>query len=134
MIRSNIENRTVIPKEFLSKPGNLIYFSLGSWLFCEIKFLNRLVSILAKLKNNHFKIPRHEEVNFSENVWGERYLNQLQILETVDLVIIHGGHNSVIECCHFGKPMIIMPLFIDEHDNAQRICEKVLSINLIHTQ
>uniref|UniRef100_A0A6P6XZ04 UDP-glucuronosyltransferase 1-1-like n=1 Tax=Dermatophagoides pteronyssinus TaxID=6956 RepID=A0A6P6XZ04_DERPT len=61
---------------------------------------------------------------------GDRYLPQVKILPVVDLVITHGGNNSVTETFAQGKPMIIMPLFADQHDNAQRLSEKNLAIKL----
>jgi len=63
-------------------------------------------------------------------MWGQQYVPQTAILPLVDLVITHGGNNTVTETFFFGKPMLVMPLFGDQFDNAQRIKETGLGSRL----
>jgi UDP:flavonoid glycosyltransferase YjiC (YdhE family) len=67
--------------------------------------------------------PQHTELRLASNMWGAEVVPQPAILPHVDLVITHGGNNTVTESLSFGKPMVLHPLFWDQHDNAQRIHE-----------
>jgi UDP:flavonoid glycosyltransferase YjiC (YdhE family) len=61
---------------------------------------------------------------------GEGYLPQPAILPQVDLVITHGGNNTTCEALHHGKPMVVLPIFWDQYDNAQRVHETGLGVRL----
>ena len=65
----------------------------------------------------------HGEFELAENMTGAEFLPQVSMLAHVDAVITHGGNNTVTESMWFGKPMIVLPIFWDQHDNAQRVHE-----------
>ncbi|XP_054152579.1 NDP-glycosyltransferase YjiC-like [Oppia nitens] len=114
-----------IPVELRDKPGKLIYFSLGSMGGADVQLMKRLTSILAKSKHRFIvaKGPNHTEYDLPDNMWGQQSVPQINVLPIVDLVITHGGNNTITETFYFGKPMIVMPLFGDQYDNAQRVHE-----------
>ncbi len=74
--------------------------------------------------------PQHDLLRLAPNMWGAEFLPQPAILPRVDLVITHGGNNTVTECFHHGKPMVLLPIFWDQHDNAQRVAETGYGIRL----
>ena len=87
--------------------------------------MQRLVDLLATTEHRVIvsKGPLADEITLHENQAGEGFLPQPAILPMVDLVITHGGNNTVTEAFHHGKPMIVLPLFWDQVDNAQRVDE-----------
>jgi MGT family glycosyltransferase len=87
--------------------------------------MRRLVSALAHSDHRFIvsKGPRHDELELPDNMWGREFLPQTSVIPLVDLVITHGGNNTTTEAFHFGKPMVLLPLFWDQHDNAQRVDE-----------
>ncbi|XP_054152573.1 uncharacterized UDP-glucosyltransferase YdhE-like [Oppia nitens] len=121
-----------IPDKLKGKPGKLVYFSLGSTGAANVDNMNRLLGILSK-SNNRFIIsmgPQYESIKLYDNMWGQSSVPQIQVLPLVDLVITHGGNNTTTETFYFGKPLIVMPLFGDQWDNAQRVEEKGFGLRL----
>src|SRR4029078_5788752 len=57
------------------------------------------------------------------NITGAHTPPQTKLIPQVDLVITHGGNNTTTEAMHFGKPMVVLPLFWDQYDNAARVDE-----------
>ncbi len=114
-----------VPPEIADGDGALIYLSLGSLGSADVPLMERLVEALAPTPHRYVvsKGPQHEAYNLAPNMWGEEFLPQVSVLPEVDLVITHGGNNTVTECMHFGKPMVLLPIFWDQHDNAQRVHE-----------
>jgi MGT family glycosyltransferase len=107
-------------------PGRaVLYLSLGSLGSADVGLMQRLIDTLSETDYSVVVSmgPQHEELRLAPNMTGEEFLPQPAILPQVDVVITHGGNNTVTESLHFGKPMIVLPLFWDQHDNAQRMQE-----------
>jgi MGT family glycosyltransferase len=113
------------PPEIADGDGALIYVSLGSLGSGDVPLMKRLVEALADTPHRYVvsKGPQHAEYELAPNMVGEEFLPQVSVMPQVDLVITHGGNNTTTESLHFGKPMILLPIFWDQHDNAQRIDE-----------
>ncbi|XP_074594638.1 putative UDP-glucosyltransferase YojK [Brevipalpus obovatus] len=117
-----------VPEVLKDKPGKLIYFSLGSLATCDLKAMKRILDILAKSPHRFIVStgPLSDQVELADNMWGEPYVDQLKVLQAVDMAIIHGGNNSFIETIYFARPLIVIPYFFDQLDNAQRVEDKGL--------
>jgi UDP:flavonoid glycosyltransferase YjiC (YdhE family) len=53
------------------------------------------------------------------------------LLPHCDLVVTHGGHNTVLAALQFGLPMVITPLFADQFDNAARCVDLGLAQTVV---
>ncbi len=115
----------VLPAHVAERDGALIYLSLGSLGSADVALMQRLVDLLATTEHRVIvsKGPLADQITLHQNQVGEAFLPQPAILPQVDLVITHGGNNTVTEAFHHGKPMIVLPLFWDQVDNAQRVDE-----------
>jgi UDP:flavonoid glycosyltransferase YjiC (YdhE family) len=94
--------------------------------------MERLIAALARTDHRYIvsKGPLHEEITLADNMIGAEFLPQTTIMPLVDLVITHGGNNTTTEAMHFGKPMVVLPLFWDQYDNAQRVHERGYGVRL----
>ena len=105
--------------------GKLIYLSLGSLGCMDVPLMQRVIDSLDKTPHRVIVSvgPLHEQLMIGERMWGEQFVPQTAIVPQCDVMITHGGNNTVGEAFTFGVPTIVLPLFWDQYDNAQRIDE-----------
>jgi MGT family glycosyltransferase len=121
-----------VPSSLGDRDGALVYLSLGSLGSADVDLMKRLVDVLSRTPHRYIvsKGPRAHEIDLPDNMWGEGRLPQTSIIPLVDLVITHGGNNTTTEALHFGTPMVVLPLFWDQYDNAQRVDELGFGVRL----
>ena len=128
------EDDYVLPPEVADRPegSGLVYLSLGSLGGADVDLMRRLVGALADSPHRFIvsKGPQADKIELASNMVGEQTLPQTTVIPQVDLVITHGGNNTTTEALHFGKPMVLLPLFWDQYDNAQRMDELGYGIRL----
>ncbi len=110
----------------------LVYLSLGSLGSADVELMKRLVHVLGQTRHRYIVSmgPQHAEYELADNMWGAEFLPQTRIIPMADAVITHGGNNTTTEAVHYGKPMIVLPLFWDQYDNAQRVDETGFGVRL----
>jgi len=114
-------------KQFIEgSPNGVIYFSMGSNV--KSKDLPQetrdiLLKTFAKLKQRVlWKFEDDEMPGKPANVLIKKWYPQPDILAhpNVKLFITHGGLLSTTESVYFGKPVLGLPCFYDQHMNVQR--------------
>lgn len=124
----------VVPAAVAERPEGsaLVYLSLGSLGGADVDLMQRLVEVLGRSPHRFIvsKGPQADRIALADNMVGEQTLPQTKVIPQVDLVITHGGNNTTTEALHFGKPMILLPLFWDQYDNAQRMDELGFGVRL----
>jgi MGT family glycosyltransferase len=121
-----------LPEPLAAGHGPIVYLSLGSLGSGDVELMQTLIDSLAE---SRYRVivsmgAQHDQLGLADNMTGAEFLPQTSVLPQVDVVITHGGNNTVTEALYFGKPMVLLPLFWDQYDNAQRIHETGFGVRL----
>jgi UDP:flavonoid glycosyltransferase YjiC (YdhE family) len=105
---------------------------MGSLGAGDVELMRRLIDVLSRTPYRFVVSmgPEHEKLRLAANMTGEEFLPQVSVLPHVDAVITHAGNNTTTECMWHGKPMLALPIFWDQHDNAQRVHETGCGLRL----
>jgi MGT family glycosyltransferase len=120
-----VSDATFDVDEHLPGDGKVVYLSLGSLGCMDVALMRRLIDALATTEHRTIVSmgPLKDQMKLHDRQYGDEFLPQPSILPQCDLLITHGGNNTTCEGLHFGLPMIGLPLFWDQYDNAQHLQE-----------
>jgi zeaxanthin glucosyltransferase len=125
------EDAVDFPRERLLPDRRLLYCSFGSQtqrvnretlLRCQSAVVEagwRLTEWQIVLATG--LISPEELPPMPETLIATRWVPQIDMLRRAELMITHGGLGTVKECIFHGVPMLAVPLFYDQPENAQRI-------------
>ena len=109
--------------EHLPGDGKVVYLSLGSLGCMDVGLMQRLIDALAKTEHRVIVSmgPLKDQMRLGDACTAIGSCRSPRSCRSATSSITHGGNNTVCEGFHFGLPMIGLPLFWDQYDNAQRL-------------
>jgi UDP:flavonoid glycosyltransferase YjiC (YdhE family) len=113
-----------VPRFAENNDAPLIYFSFGSLGVTDVDLIKRMIGVLGKapyrvLVNVGDFMDEHADP--PGNVHLASWFPQPAVIPHCDVVIQHGGNNTLNETLYFGKAPLVMPFVWDGHDNATRM-------------
>ncbi len=123
-------------RAWLAQPDQrpLVVVSLGTFMSARVDVLARIAASLRKVEVRvaiAIGGNRADEVGQLPDDWLVRAsLPQVALLERAQLLITHGGNNSVTEALHFGVPMLVLPFSTDQFDGAAAIERGLAGVGL----
>ncbi len=117
-------DETAFPFEKLDKHKKKVYMSLGSMVYYHPILFKTVykalegfnVQLILSVGDLYFENFAN---NFSKDTIVLPYVPQLQLLEHIDLMVSHGGANSVLECLSKGIPLALLPICNDQFFQAK---------------
>ena len=120
-------NRSSFPYDDLREDKYKIYVSLGTVFNDKPKIYLKIIRALQE--NPAYQIivsagGAYDTVSrkrHNSNVMIFKSVPQADLLSRMDLVVSHAGNNTLNETLYYGKPIIVLPVGGEQHDNASRI-------------
>lgn len=102
----------------------LVLVSMGATIPCEETFVEKVVAALSPMDLDVVLVADPAMRNeWPENFFVFGFIPQLKVLEVIDLVICHGGHNTVVETLSKGIPLLAIPMVHDQSYIAGKVVD-----------
>jgi UDP-N-acetylglucosamine transferase subunit ALG13 len=127
--REPAETRAPLPDWWGGSEAPLIYVTFGTVLGYMSIAGDVYRTVLAALRGVRARVLLTVGRRFDPAALGpvpaevhvEAWIDQLRVLEDADLVVCHGGSGTALAALAAGVPLVVVPLFADQFENARRI-------------
>lgn len=112
---------------------SIVYIGFGTIMRLSREQLGVIVEVIEALGSEHrvlWKLPADQQALLPDALPGNLRIeswvpSQLGVLAHphVKVFFNHGGGNGVNEGLYFGKPLLVLPFWVDCHDYAARVVE-----------
>lgn len=100
----------------------IILVSMGTILTCEPGFIAKVIEAFSPLDIAVVMVANPAlQTSWPDNFYVYPYIPQLRVLQSVDAVICHAGHNTVCETLNAGIPLITIPVVHDQSYVATKV-------------
>jgi MGT family glycosyltransferase len=98
------------------------------------RFFGEVVDAVAEMKVQAVVVAPPDAVHAPPNVLVAERVPQLALMNHVDAVISHGGHNTVCEALAHGLPLVVTPIRDDQPIIAQQVVSAGAGVRLKYTR
>ncbi len=111
----------------------LVYVSFGTIFYRRPEILRQVIAATSDLGVQVVASVGelgHELAGVGDNVILAPYVPQREMLQRASVFVTHGGYNSVAESIRAGKPMLVIPLAIDQPVQAHYVNSAGFGVSL----
>ena len=115
-------------------PRRLVYCAMGS-IIANTDYYQRVIDVFAEKPEWDLLVSVGRQTSMDDfrtvpsNVYALQFVPQLDVLKRADLMLNHGGINTINECLLLGVPMIVNSGGVmDENGNAARVAYHGLGV------
>jgi rhamnosyltransferase subunit B len=122
---------------FLAAGEKPVFFTAGTGHFHAAKFLATSVKLVEALGCRAvFITPRPEQLpgGLPDSLFVTRYAPFRQILPQARAFVHHGGIGTTSQCLAAGVPQLVVPMSLDQPDNADRVARLGVGLQIPHSR
>ncbi len=112
-------------KQAKSKEKKVIYVTMGTSSFESYPLVVDIIADFVLHNENYILVSNHcgldAKYKNCNNIYIEEYIDTKKIIEYVDVVVTHGGKNTLNECLIYKKPVVVVPEQAEQFWNGKYI-------------